>query len=209
MKFLKNILPLFLVTPLLFACQGRNNSSNPDNVPIDEGDGNKDDEQKTDTIDASRVYLSASSVSLINGTTYDINAVTYPYNATKNIKYLVTNPSRAYMENNSIRAKAVGNTIIIVYNDNDNDGDLGSNEPSTFLSVEVKEADPDKFITVEQDIVLTVGEEKTVTYQANGFGSIYGFKYGFYSNDSKVASFSGGKLVAHRSGECDISVSYE
>ena len=210
MKFLKTIIPLFLVAPLLFACQGQNNNANyDDNTPSDTGGGDNQDEQKIDTIDATKVYLSASSVSLIKGTTYDLNAITYPYNASKNIKYVVSNPSRASMENNSIRAKAVGSTIITVFNDNNNDNKLSENEPSTIIAVEIKDADPNKSVTVEQNIVLTVGEEKNVTYQANGFENISGFNYGFYSNNTKVATFSSGRLIAHQGGECDISVSYE
>ena len=156
-------------------------------------------------VEATRIYNYQQSETVIKGYSFDLSPVVMPVNAVKNVKYLADDDEIIEVINNSVLGKKEGTSLLKIYNDNNDNDVLDNNEPFTVASFKVINGNPDSKIEIEQDIEVTVGESKNVSYTVEGI-DVQTTSYGFYSSDESVASFAAGKLVAHKSGECDISL---
>ena len=159
-------------------------------------------------IPAERIYLSTSATSLIAGTTYDLKPVVIPEGSYKNPKFIIDNDEVIGVENNVATALSAGSSLLTVYNDNNDNNALDEDEPSMVMSFLVTAPEEGVSMTIEQDIEIVAGDSKSVEYKLNGKAA-QGTSYGFYSNNSDIADFGNGTLVAYKPGECDISVSCE
>ena len=157
---------------------------------------------------AERVYVSNVANELFKGYTYTINPVVIPYDALKNVKYVVEKPSVIEVNDNVALAKEVGNTLVYVYNDEDNDNVRDAEEAFTAMSFTIKEPDPTKSVNVQESASIKVGESLKLTYSATNIES-YGMEYGFYSEDESIVTISSGTIKGHKAGKTKVSVSLQ
>ncbi len=154
-----------------------------------------------------RVYIASTTISLLNGYTYTLKPVVTPYNATKNIKYEIQNPTLLSVENDVATAKAAGNTIVFAYNDDDDDDVRDEEEKYIVLAFSISEPDPTKRVIVQESVTLKVDETKKLTYSSENI-TAQGFNYGFYSEDESICTISAGNVKGHKAGVTRVSVSF-
>lgn len=155
-----------------------------------------------------RVYIASTTISLITGYTYELQPVVIPYNANKNIKYEIQNPTLLSVDNDVATAKAAGNTIVFAYNDDDDDDIRDDEEKYIVLAFSITDPNPDSRVIVQDSLTLKVDETKTLTYSSEHISS-QGFKYGFNSEDESICTIAAGKVKGHKAGVTRVSVSLE
>lgn len=155
---------------------------------------------------AERVYVSNAVNELFNGYTYKINPVVVPYDANKNVKYVVENADIISISNDVALAKGVGNTLVYVYNDEDNDSVRDDNEAFTVISFIITNPDPNKYVTVQDSVTVRVDETKKLTYSSTGIEA-FGMEWGYYTDDPSICTISEGIVKGHKPGTTRISVS--
>ena len=153
-----------------------------------------------------RVYIASTTISLLNGYTYQLKPIVTPYNATKNIKYEIQSPTLLSVDNDVATAKAAGNTIVFAYNDDDDDDVRDEEEKYIVLAFSITEPDPTKRVIVQESVTLKVDEVKKLTYSSQNI-STQGFNYGFYSEDESICTISAGNVKGHKAGVTRVSVS--
>lgn len=155
---------------------------------------------------AERVYIANVAPELLNGYTYTLSPVVVPYDANKNIKYEIEHPELMSVTNDVALATGVGNTLIYVYNDEDDDNVRDNDEAFTVMSFIISNPEEGKSVTVQESITVKVGESKKLTYSQTGIEA-FGMEYGFYSEDQSICTISAGFVKGHRPGTTRVSVS--
>lgn len=157
---------------------------------------------------ASRVYLPTPATTLFNGYTYTLSPTVVPNNVMKNVKYVIEDKDVLSVSGNIITATGVGTSLIYAYNDDDNDDIKDDDEAFDVMAFTVSEADPNKYVTVEENVTIKVGESKKLTYSQMGI-SATGLEYGFYSDDESICTISSGTVKGHKAGTTRVSVSLQ
>ena len=160
-------------------------------------------------VPAERLYLGSPTQELHVGNSYTINPVVFPYNAKQNVKYIIENNDVIKVENNQAIGKSEGTSLITVYNDEDNDDTLDSNEVSNVMGFSIVNEDPNVRVVIEDNnVTLSVGESKKLTYGVEG-ATPSGLDYGFYSDNEEICTISSGIVKAHKAGTTRVSVSWQ
>ncbi|MCR4911902.1 MAG: endonuclease [Bacilli bacterium] len=153
-------------------------------------------------VNAERIYVSVSATSVAVDNYYYVNPVVMPNDAFKNAKYIIEDETILETEGKFFKGKAIGSTLLKIYNDNNENNLYDSDEPLTVMAFSVVDNE-DKSISLTQNIELTVGETLNLSPSASGM-ILVPQALGYYSTDDSVADYANGKLVANKSGECDI-----
>ncbi len=159
-------------------------------------------------VKAERIYLSNVNNSLLTNYTYTLNPVAFPYNAYKNFAYEVEKHAVLEVNNGVVKGLSAGNSLVYVYNDEDNDHVRDNDEAFAVAAFAVSESDPNKYVTVEPSVTISVGESKKLAYSSTGISAM-GMEYGFYSEDESIATISAGTIKGHKAGTTKVSVSLQ
>ena len=164
--------------------------------------------KKPEPVKATRVYVANVACDLFVGLTYTINPVLYPYNATNNVKFEITNTDVLYSINNAIVGIAEGNSLVYVYNDDNNDNVRNDDEAFDVVAFSVTNPTPGIYIDMDTEVTISVDETKHLNYRVAG-AIPSGLDYGFYSEDESICTFSGGNVKGHKAGTTRVSVSWQ
>ena len=156
-----------------------------------------------------RIYLPYNSIEVLTSYTASLDPVAIPYPCEVNFNYEISDSSVLTINEGVITGIKAGNAIVKVYDDNNNNDILDSDEIFVVVGVSVKESDPNIVLAFEKDEYdISIGESETVKYTLTG-AKATGLDYGFYSDNEEVCSFANAKLVGHKEGEANISVSWQ
>ena len=147
---------------------------------------NKKPAPVVEKINASRVYTTSNASAFAKGTSRTISAITYPVNSYKNLKFVSSDVSILTPNSNGvIYGNDLGTATITVYNDNNDNNAMDSDEPFTYVSYTVGEPDTSRSISLpeeERDINLYVDDVLEIHPIKDGT-----FQYlSIYSNNSDV-----------------------
>ena len=136
-------------------------------------------------VDATRIYTISNISTFAKGSSRTISAVAYPNGATKNLKFISSDPSILEPSDNGvILGKNVGTALITVYNDNNNDGQYNDGEPTAYVSYTIEEPDPNISITLDVD-EANLGIDQTMEITPSAHGTSFGY-YSAYSDNKDV-----------------------
>lgn len=161
------------------------------------------------TVDATRVfiYVYEPNACVGVGSTKTLNPVVFPNNAKKDIHYIVDDPEILTVDDTTgvLTGRSQGSALITIYNDNNANGEMDSNEPRAFASYNVLEKNPNYSVTIDQQSYqISVGEEITVNPTPHGFSLASYQNWGSYAYDSPYVSTSYNKIKGIKPGVADI-----
>lgn len=141
------------------------------------------------SVEASRIYLASDlkNCTLFVGAIEFLRPNIFPVDATKHIKYISSDDEvLSISEEGIITANKSGSVLLTIYNDNNNNGLLDTNEPQTHTAYSVFDRDSDKYLSLDSDeITIKVGETVSINPVGHGFTATY---FGYDVLDSSIAT---------------------
>lgn len=159
---------------------------------------------------ANRVYLPTDlkkCIVAVDGVK-QLTPVIFPVQAHKNIKYLVEDEDVLTVDENNgvLTGKSVGTTVITVYNDNNNDGELNEDEPRNYASYDVQAKNEDYEVTLPSyELTIKVDEVVELSPKAIGFTPDIN-KWSSFVFDDEVASCYQRKVKGLKPGVTELSI---
>lgn len=155
---------------------------------------------------ADRVYIANPAITMYQNNLYVLDPVVMPNEAKKNIKFLVEDNKVLEVNENKVKGIGAGTSLITAYNDENNNDDLDDDEAFSVASFTIEEEDSSIDISIEQDIVIEVGERRKIQFETTGI-SAASTSFGYYSSDLSIADFANDEIAGIKSGECTITIS--
>ena len=113
---------------------------------------------------ANRIYTSSDAITMVKGGVDVITKpVVFPSGSYENVKYLSSDSDVISVLNGVVSAKEIGDAVVTIFNDNDNDNVFDVDEPATYVGYQVVERS-DINVTVNlSEANLEIGDELAFT----------------------------------------------